>query len=787
MKIKLLVIIAAFGAPLTFYGQGVFFYNKGKMTVKGTSPTSTVLYIKGDFVAGQDANTTCNIVLDNSKTVLTGQFTHNATRSTVFDVANANTNAFKNSVFEFRGTVKQAITNDPNNSAQSLLYANVPSKETAYINFPTILVNNKAKVTLAPYLAAKAANVTLNTGWFVLEAERIGTTNAVKGETTQREYYASNPGLSGLNPDQRSAMAHLQVTDQVNYNFAPVTPADRGFIEVQMKLDPANSYPKNPTEAANKRFGSIIGFGIPFKGMKTDYFTWNFLMEPNQYNYFGPDGNSITDRKRQMIPGKGYLVGIDLRGNQYDNYYDWDNNNPSGSLPDTWFNSRAKDGYVFNRSAFVTNPNNAFGTAVNTAFTEEVLNTNDVTVPLHKGFNYLANPYTAPLDVSELLEDNTTVGSSGSPNSWGLLTGPTASSTIKRDIMNWVYVLNGTSKGSGYYNMWTGAPEPANRFLQLEMNFFVAKKVGGTYYSDVQEQAGGKVIIPPLQMFAVYSNTDSKSITIPRNKQVMGNSNFIRSTSPTSERYDDFVFEVVDKKTFSTDRVSVVLRPKEEVMNNPNYGDVAKTKVATDTRQGAKVTRTEDGEAQSVASLLYTKNATNSLLSVNYVPYAKDVQSKVSTPLYLKPSILAQSIAIRGFRLDTKKEFETIILEDKQTGKKVEMNPETVYETTIKPTDNENRFVLHFIRNVDGIEDELQDETSSKSITSYYANSTLTVAGFDEADFGSSLSVYDIQGRAIRHAKVDDFTMNIVDTFSPGAYIVKVVGNSSYVAKFIVR
>ena len=76
MKIRLLLIVGIGFAPLALVGQTAFLYNKGVMSVKSTDATQTTLYINGNFIAGHDAATVCDITLSNSQTVLTGDFIH---------------------------------------------------------------------------------------------------------------------------------------------------------------------------------------------------------------------------------------------------------------------------------------------------------------------------------------------------------------------------------------------------------------------------------------------------------------------------------------------------------------------------------------------------------------------------------------------------------------------------------------------------------------------------------------------------------------------------------------
>lgn len=772
MKIKLLVLAAAISPAMALIGQNTAtFYNQGKMVVKGTSPTNTVLYIKGDFVSGSstDKTTTSQIALQNSRTVLTGNFRHNASASasTVFTpVGTATGESTADAVFEFRGIATQKITTD------STTYATIPNKGTSYINFPTLEINNKDSVTLDPALAVQAANLNLPKGTFSLNAVRVDDTN--KGR-----YFAENlNNTTTNNPDERSVLAHLKVTGTANYtNISAAAASERGFVRIKIPFDASGSYTKD-----NGRYGSIVGIGIPFQALKADYFYWNYLLTPVGNapglgnNYLGPMNLPNTNPYFELQPGVGYIIGNELRGTDYADYAS-DNGILGSERNEANFKARFKDGYVFDRAYFasITNSNNIYGTyaasSTTAPYTGEVLNTKDVQVKIYPGFNYLANPYTSPLDISALLEDNAAV-----LPAWGVKPGATSGN---RDILNRVWVMTGASKGSAKYNMFNPAGyDLTGKRMQVTVNTYLAKKTGSTY---INSDNTTRTLIPALQMFIIYSEKET-TITIPRSAQTMGEVSFIRSTETN---YDDFMFEVVDNQTQTSDRASIVLRPKADIISNTEFTNVVKLNPNSNTENDTK--STETNLTQSVGSQLYTQSDAGNPLIVKYIGYTPNVDSKVSTPLYLKPSNIDQGITIKGFRLASLTNFESVILVDKLLGKEVFMTPETEYTTTIKSTDADDRFVLIFSRGTDGIEDEIINP-SSKAINSYYANGVLTVNGFDESDYDSKLTVYDIQGRQVAHTTVNDFEVKVIADFAPGAFIVKVTGNNnSYVAKFLVR
>lgn len=803
MTLKLIVFASVVSIPLLTFSQTSpstpFLYNKGVMIVKGTGANAAAvaggtptLYIGGDFVAGSDAATSCDITLENSKTVITKNFLHNVVtvpstgtpNKNVFRASNAT--SFENSVISFEGTVQQKIT-----TTNATYPTGIPDKEKGYINFPNIRVNNlsstpeidKNNVWLDWRLAAKANVVTLEKGWLTLASK----------------YYVPTSAGNPSNTNGTTHLAHF-MPKLTSYNQTSTNAAAKGMIEVELDLG-KQKFNNDQTDVPSSvnPFGRMIGLGSPFANglaasptpasdaqrgsMKADYFAWNFLLAPNYNSYFGPTGNTITNPETSLLAGKGYILGIDLRGTKPGDYTDIGyytninhfNNRVSssasanpygGSATTDPTNATAK--YIFNRLRYNGKPNSQF-VPISTASTEKLI-TSNFTVKLDKGYNFLSNPYTTPYNASEII-----AGIAG--------------------IQPKIWLLNSnSSKGSGGLNLFPGGPAPGNKWLQVTLSFYINQATGGTFIEQdpYTGNTGGDIIgsgylIPPLQMFVIHTTTTNPATTyeFKADNRWMGNTNFLRSTADQNTRKDDFVFEVVDKKTGANDRTNVVLRTRSEIMSNAKFQSVARWATGNSSETKSTVNTTDD-VVQTFASQIYTKDTESNNLVVNFLPYTKAGSEVLFTTMYMTPPATQQDIEIKGYRLNTlSSEFDGIFLLDKVANKEIAMNPETVYKTTAKPTDRTDRFVLKFTRTTTGIEDEIEETT--KNISSYYANEVLTVTGFDDADFGSTIHVYDIQGRMIKQAKVDDYTVEIPASFAAGAYIVKVVGNNSYVAKFLVR
>lgn len=806
MKIKLLLLVGIGFAPFALVAQTAFLYNKGVMSVKSTDVNNTTLYINGDFIAGHDATAACNITLDNSRTVLTGDFIHDLNGGTPANTTVFNYTTGDNSRFVFRGTTAQTIK-----LASGLTYGVYGQylKGQNNIKFPTLVIQNRNHVTLIPELAAQAAGLSLDTGRLILESRRA----------VQDDF--NNIGGSMHDKGNSTMLAHFMVastgtitTPNNNPTFAATATSNNQFGAVQVNLQLDNPLDYNVGGTGGKideRYGrSLIGMGIPYKEMKSDYFFWNFLMIPkNESIIGGTPGNTMTDPQRTLKAGEGFVIGIDLRGTNPANY-EYDLHPIYKAVTPTeqpLFSARVTEKYQFSRfGPFFNNRNNvrqanawgghsavtssvmaAPGAGANgindVSYANEVLNYGNITgLTISQGYNYYANPYTVPLDLSPLVNGTGTAD-------WNnvIFAGP---GVTPRDFTNKVWILDPSSVGSGSYDILNpGGIGPGNKWVMVNAKYRVMKAIASTVNAyDPGTGSSNPNILAPLQMFVLYSPSGSaKTLTIPASaRTITENALFLRS-SPTSNRLiDDFLFEIRDEKIKSSDRTAIAIRTPQDIMTNPDYEGTKKlvTLIASD--QTTTRSTTEEGAVtQTNMSTVYTKSDAGVALESNILGVPQSATSETVT-LYVTPSLTAQNISITAGRLETANRVKGIMLKDKLTNKEFDLFGGKTYTTTSKATDAVDRFSLRFIFDTSGIEDG-DNGSESKSITSYYLNGTLTVTGFDDVDFGSVISVYDIQGRMAAQAKVNDTTVEITQPFSPGAYIVKVVGNKSYAAKFLVK
>ncbi|MBD8346762.1 T9SS type A sorting domain-containing protein [Dysgonomonas sp. HGC4] len=838
MKIKLLLLVGIGFAPLSLMAQASFLYNKGLMSVKSTGVTGdnpkTTLYINGDFIAGRDATTTSvrsQIHLEGSQTVLTGNFIHevNGAIGETGAVSYHNSNVFvlpypytdtNASRFVFRGTSTQYIKTDQAYSPTL--------KGNNYITFPNLVIENTKHVVLVPELAASAQNVDLNGGRFIIDSRRIKASD-VSGITTMHTV------------DNSSMLAHFMVEAPITGNTAvgqirtknsliPNTTTDNnlyGAIQVNLSVD-------DPAIAtANERQGrSLIAFGSPYKEMRADYFFWNFLMIPTGESIIGQTapGNTMTDPTYKLQAGKAFVVGVDLRGTNAANYeYDihptyykdkgilFAERNGAGVSDDNVVDAtnpslnREKGKYFFSRfgpmfkrsvnifpsSGLAANvPNKMPKVAVSTsdAYTGEVLNNGDISLPLVVGYNYFSNPFTVPLNVEEMVNsksDNNTL-----PAWNNLIVGNAQNAS--RNIANRVWVLDPTSKGSGTYDVGYTGVEPGNKWVSVSAKYRVIRPNASTAfdpptstvgdYDEGTGRPGYEVTIAPLQMFVLYAAKADKNIIIPASKRaIYSNALFLRS-APAEEKTskDDFLFHITDEEVKASDRVAIAIRTPQDIMTNAEYAPTKKMIALISTSETKTTSETVEGVVkQSGMSTMYTRSEQGDALESNILGVPQSAQTE-SVVLYVTPSAIPQNVTLKASRLGSAERVQGITLIDKVANKEFDLFGGKSYTTSSKATDPIDRFTVRFTFNTSGIEDG-DNNSESKNITSYYFNGVLTVSGFEDSDFGSVISVYDIQGRKVAQAKVDDTSVEIRQAFFTGAYIVKVVGKKSYAAKFLVK
>jgi hypothetical protein len=586
-------------------------------------------------------------IFQKGTTQLTGNFINAVTAGHVFTA----TAAKNTGTFEFAGTTRQRITGT--------------AAKGRYIDFPAVLRINKASadsvVLMEPGMAARAQVIDILKGRLVLDS-KVSADSIIN--------------------------AWLKVENDI-------TTTPNG---IQVNLALGNNW-------QNKK---LTGFTPPFEKMYADYFFFNFLSRPTAKGLFGNDGRLLTNPATLLSPGMGYIIGMGIVPDG-DTYYK-DELNPL--WPDADYAKRAKEVFYFSRAVAeptftkYLNKQNAPGFA-----SGEKLVLGDVTVALEKGFNYLGNPYMAPLDLSDIISGNTSAD-------WKI-----PDNTLKKGF----YVL---SQGSGAYNK-------TNSKFTFSASYLISQAVGSTHTSNS---------VAPMQMFIVGTETPV-NITIPKSKRRLDvAARFLRSAG--SEITDEILIETTDSETGGFDRLCIVFRNGATLQSDDPFDAV-------------KIFNRSGGVNQ-----IYTRSSDDRDMTVSVVPPATE-----KLAMYFVPALLPQQVTLKAERLNSLASVGYVMLEDTQTGTLADLMREPSYTFTSSPSDKPGRFVLHFTSNpatgTDGI--------SRPALQAFYdAGGVLRIYGLQPGDRGSDVSVFNMKGQLIhRQPLTETEPCLIFKTLSPGVYVVK--------------
>jgi hypothetical protein len=661
-----------------FHQNAKGFYNKGIIYV-GTSATGTSLYIQGDLTITESGS-----ISHAGKTVLTGDFVNNVTSGNVFTT--------RSGTFEFKGSNSQRIYGTADKAAN-------------FIKFPEmVIINNQAAnaqnstVRIDPDMGATMKNLTFTRGRLVLDSK---TGNG----------YTTN-------------IAHLlaETGGTITYKHNQTNLYDEGIVQVNLSL------------GENYKTGRMVGFSPPFKNIYADYFFFNFLAQPDKNGFFiGTKDFWIKNPKTRLPAGRGYVLGQGLVpwGNNAtypaDPYY-LETRDPqySSALP----SDAIRDTFVFARKfAPPTLKTFVEAAALSDRYTGEELNTSDVHVSLAAGedsYVYLGNPYTTPLDLSEL----------ANTSNLGAEWGTSINLAGKR-----YYIL---SEGKGNYL--------PNKEFEFTVNSLVAQASGAT--------APTPYHVAPMQMFAVERTVNAGAATfiIPASKRTHGNKSFLRSDTP--QVTDELLIETKDGMTGGYDRLCLVFR------NNA-------TLASTDMFDAPKLFNRTGGVNQ-----IYTLSSDNKELTTNVIPSATK-----KLVMYFEPARQAQEVILKADRLNSITSVGNIVLEDVQTGKLVDLKKSPTYRFISSYNDKTDRFVLHFDDGTVGL-----DLLPSASILrASYETNAVWVYGVRDNQIGSTAFIYDLLGNLLHQQTVTEVPFFRIDrTLEKGIYIIRLSGEAS-VARFAVK
>jgi hypothetical protein len=536
-----------------------------------TFSNSGKLYIKDSlYIHGSFRAVENSEICLEGKTRLTGHFINDVSSGHVFTTVDS----LNAGAIEFAGTSRQ--------------YIRGTAAREHYINFPkTLLINNTGTtadsvVWMNPNMAATVRTVDVRRGRLVLDSE-------AKADAT-------------LN-------AHLLVRDGVTNR--------------------PNGVQVNLAMGDNWQHRKLTGFTPPFKTLYADYFFYNFLSRPSAKGLFGNDGQLITNPRTPLKAGQGYILGMGVIPDG-DPYYTAD---IDPRWKDALYTRRATTKFTFCRP--VAEP--SFSQYLNEQVTPDYLTgeqliVDDLPIALEKGFNYLGNPYMAPLDLTDVIQ--------GTTADWGVPDG-----TLRKGF----YVL---SNGTGSY---------ANGRFTFNATYLISQEQGSTHDSRS---------VAPMQMFIVGADTPV-TLTIPKSRRRHDPSaTFLRSTQ--YQITDELLIQTTDLATGGYDRLCILFRE-------------GATQQSGDPFDAPKIFNRSGGVNQ-----ISLPSADSKDLAVSAVPPTIDRLN-----LRFTPSLTPQQVTLTASRLQSLLSVAEITLEDAQTGALVNLKQTPAYTFASSPSDNPERFILH--------------------------------------------------------------------------------------------
>jgi len=569
----------------------------------------------------------------------------------------------------------------------------------------------------------------------------------------------------------------------------------------------------------------MTGFTPPFVEMGADYLFYHTLTKPSSSSFTSWEG-TIVDPYYKLQAGRGYFMSMDVT-----NFDHADNIDPRWAHDNVKHTNRARGGFVFNRgimedylrdntvsgitdedgsnsligfSRFAYDPTSSLidntGTEALGGRDRHLLMENekfvlgDVTVYLTDGFNFLGNPFMAPISLNYLLglehyspasrktypavDDNDIIGTASSADRSELFgTGVFSSSEAYDPSQNtlrtkyWV-INNATVKYSA-----------ADTWMHFKATYdYVSRDNGSTTMSiDANDYilTPDKYLIAPMQMFGLQTNK-SFTITLSPELRTFGVTRYQKSAAASNSLLNDYlVVEVVSPIEKTLDRTAVVMRDGAKLSSDKDTYDTRKG-ISTDMETFVEVYNNKSTRTypEPSTSIIYTKSSDGVNMLGNGVP----MRTK-ELPLYVTPPATQQTMTMNFYNLENMVSVPNVWLIDKYENKTVKLTEGYSYQFSSGPSDlsdTENRFILRFW----GEDEDVIG--AEKEISCYYNTSILHISGLNQDDINSDVQVYDLQGRLIGRTKVNNApSMEYLKPLSLGTYIVKITGKRNFTSKFV--
>lgn len=769
--------------PMTVSSQEnlpVRMYSKAKMYVapkdaSATGDAAVTMYVEGSAKFGNNSETEAGsaVIVQQGVTKLIGDFVDAFTTKAMKAGGKEADMLFASGSFDGAGkpigTIwfagkdnVQRIYRDPSVYANGALMYN-------YINFPNLRVNQtltaglnlieKGYVSVDTTAVISVGNLLVgagNQGGFAVEASYDSL-----DKMRMRSGYALVKDINDGRPETSEGL------NRVNY--------------VMWKDAADNSV----TSTNNTTAKQLIPFASPFKELAIDYTFYQVVFEPNGVDLSSGKG-PILDPRFKMAPGKGYFLAQEVSDFWYNRV-----DSAWNTLPENRFQGK----YEFSRNllnyyASTSKPNySQFEGVTGANAVAEYFNTGDVTINLTRGFNFVGNPYMAPISLKSLInKDNPAQDSFNADFAYyGDANSATQTPVIasrssaivdgRRDVLHARYYVPHT----GYVYHKAAASIWEQNMYYYGVKYYAAQAQGGTTGLGYSEDTYS---VAPMGVFGLSAGADM-TITLKRPTEdvFVDNSILFSPKSMNSlSKPNELLIQAVDNNTGFEDRLCLVFTDKG-IAEEPARMNVRKT-VSDDFEN-------KDG-FELPAGLIYTKSINDKKpMLTNFV--SEDVEQMA---MYIVPPTAgsARNVTLKPYRMETLDKISQVWVEDRLDGTIQELTEEGLdYSIPVASIDAKSdldyRFILHFKDPKASVIDPVNPDDNNGLLV-YYNASTLYIKNLIEKDTNSIVEIYDMQGRLISKFKIsNEDVLNTEKLYSRslahGAYIVKISGKRNYTAKFL--
>ena len=488
---------------------------------------------------------------------------------------------------------------------------------------------------------------------------------------------------------------------------------------------------------------NLFGFATPFKNTQlSGYYAGNWVRRPLSNGDFGhttyiygnkdaSPADNIIDKDQyvylaaeKLVPAQAYLIKPRPKGFNYQTLRDENG---------LWYT--ADDPSLYDKSKFHFNGKvYAVAPYLEQLFADDVMYTNTISTPnLTFTANLLiGNSYTCPIPTNLLAQKMESY-----PN-----------------LKFYPYIYVYPAGASTYQPLAISGT--GNGIVVADVTEIPAMSVFMVRLSKENAQSGTFEITKDLQRHADVAHNNPQTIKASDGRMLVG-----ASATSTAASTPVVKNQVTFKVTPTTnehlyDMAAIGLR-EDATLGTDNY-DIAKAYI-------------NDRNLFQ----LYTRSSSGSKLSANGVPLATD-----TVMLDFEPNFEGGEYKLTANYAESL-ETEGVWILDNKIGKWVDIKTEKSYTFNASPNDKAERFYVLFKKPF------MRETDTTNSLLVYYNNNNVLVRQLTKEDVGSTITLYDPQGRQLYAKQVDNYPdMTIpVNNLLPGVYMVQLKGEHTGIAKFI--